>query len=119
MKVDRAEFAELAARGWTNKQLQEHFNVNAVTIWRIRKATGTTTAIRVTPERKARLRQMIEDGWSFAEITRTEGADRETLQRHFPGKQWTVEQSVEYRTALRAASPYHFNQRDDRWKQAA
>lgn len=119
LKVDRAEFAELAANGWTNKQLQNHFQVNACTISRLRKLTGTSVAPRVTPERKTRLRSMIEDGWSFAEITRTEGADRETLNRHFPGKQWTTEQRVEHQTALRKVSTYHFNQRPDRWKQAA
>lgn len=118
-KVNREEFAELAAKGWTNQQLAERYQVKDVTIWRARKATGTSAPYRLTPERKQRIAAMIADGWSFEEISRTEGAARDTLHRHFPGKQWTTRQRVEHQAALRKASTYHFNQRDDRWRQEA
>lgn len=100
-KVDRAEFADLAAKGWTNEQLQQHFQVSDSTISRIRKTTGTSTAPRMTPERKATIEAMLADEWSFAEIGRTEGADPETLRRHFPGQAWTVAQRAAHLSALR------------------
>lgn len=105
LKVNRAEFAELAQAGRTNKELQEHFRVNAATISRLRKLTGTSTAIRLTPERKAEIEAMLADGWSHAEITRTEGADRETLHRHFPGTAWTEKQRASHLSTLRIANP--------------
>lgn len=99
-KVDREEFQRLAPTH-TNKQLKEHFNVNEATISRLRKLTNTSTAVRLTPERKARIQKMIDDGWPFKEIQRTEGADISTLRRHFPGHQWTPQQAQEHTSAIR------------------
>lgn len=57
----------------------------------------------MTPERKAKITAMLDDGWSFAEIHRTEGAHPETLRIHFPGRAWTGRQRAEYQAALRLA----------------
>lgn len=118
-KVDRDELATLTSEGWTSEQLAERYNVHPTSIRRLRGKLGISQQKTMTEERRAKIAAMIEDGWSFAEISRTEGADRVTLQRHFPGKQWTQEQRVEYQAALREASPYYFNQRRDRWRKAA
>lgn len=112
-KVDRTKFIELAAEGKSNKELQEHFKVSECTISRLRKTTGTSTKPTMTPERKARIEAMIADGWSFAEITRTEGADPETLRRHFPGQAWTERERCAYLSTLRMVNPY-FNKHPGR-----
>lgn len=109
LKVDREEFARLAADGMTNKGLRDHFQISEATVTRLRKLTETATAPRLTPERKARIDAMIADGWSFKEIRRTEGADMSTLRRHYPGHQWTKEQAREYQRALRMEQPRYFN----------
>lgn len=85
-KVDRAEFRRLDGQGWTIPALAEHFGVNRATVSRIRKELGLTREHFLTPERKARISERIEDGWPFAEIARTERVDPETLRKHWPGR---------------------------------
>lgn len=57
----------------------------------------------MTPERRARIQTMLNDGWSWEEIHRTEGANWDTMTRHFPGTQWTPEQVSAHRTDIRHA----------------
>lgn len=105
LKVDRAVFADLAGQGWTNQALAERFGVTENTVTRLRKATGTVTAPRMTPERRARIEAMLDEGMSFKEIQRTEGADMSTLRKHFPGRNWTPQESSAYTAALRELEP--------------
>ncbi|QDK01924.1 helix-turn-helix DNA binding domain protein [Arthrobacter phage Vibaki] len=101
-KVDLTELAALVEQGLTTPQLAEHFAVTPSTIARNRKRLGISTECpRMTPERRATIEAMIEDGMPFAEIHRTEGADPETLRRHFPGRAWTTEQRAAHLAALR------------------
>lgn len=100
-RVDRDEFARLAAEGFTNAELKDHFECSEATVTRLRKLTATVTAKRMTPDRLNRIAAMLDDGMPFNEIHRTEGADPSTLRKHFPGRQWTTAQAVEHRTALR------------------
>ena len=101
MKVDRSELAELTEQGWTVEQIAERFNVHRTTISRIRGSHGMSTKPTMTPARKEAIESMLGDGWSFAEISRTEGADPETLRRHFPGRAWTNKQRAEHLSTLR------------------
>ena len=101
-KVDLTELAALVKQGLTTPRLAEHFDVTPSTIARNRKRLGITTELpRMTPERRATIETMLEDGMPFAEIHRTEGADPETLRRHFPGRAWTKTQRTEHLAALR------------------
>ncbi|MER2134168.1 MAG: helix-turn-helix domain-containing protein [Arthrobacter sp.] len=102
-KVDRTEFARLHEQGLTQTQLAAHFGVNPATIWRTTKTLGLNTAPRMTPERRARIQQMLNDGWSWKEIERTEGANWDTMRRHFPGTQWTRQQIINQSTITRHA----------------
>lgn len=101
VKVDRDQFARYAADGATNAELMERFGCSEATVTRLRKLTGTTTAKRMTPERLNRIAAMLDDGMPFNEISRTEGADPETLRKHFPGRQWTRQQSSAHSVAVR------------------
>jgi uncharacterized protein YerC len=100
IKVDRAEFARLHEQGWTAKDLAEHFNCNPATVSRLRRTLGVPTQF-LTPDRIARIESMLDDGWSFAEIHRTEGVHVETLRNRYPGRAWTMRQRDEHKTAMR------------------
>jgi len=100
-KVDRDEFRRLDAEGRTLKELADHFGVDRVTASRIRKELGLTREHFLTPERKARIEERIEDGWPFNEIARTERVDVETLRRHWPGRAWSVAQAGVFNAEVR------------------
>lgn len=94
-KVDREEFARLYEEGLSLSELAEHFGAHPATLYRVRVSLGLPATVRrMTPERKAAISAMLDDGWSFAEVQRTEGADWETLARHFPGRAWTTAQRM-------------------------
>lgn len=112
-KIDRNEFLALNAAGKTLAELAEHFAANPRTISRIRTELGLSHEYLgrpITPERRNRIQQMLDDGWSHAEIHRTEGADPDTIRKHFPGTAWTKQQQAEYVATLRTINP-HFNRR--------
>lgn len=102
-KIDRSEFARLdGEEGWTLARLADHFGVNVTTASRVRKELGLNRRDHfLSPERLARIEAMLDDGWSFNEIHRTEGADLSTLRRHFPGRQWSKADSIAHTSALR------------------
>lgn len=119
IKVDRDRLTALTADGWSVEQLAEHFRVHPATISRLRSRLGISTKRTMTAERKAVIGSMLDDGWSFAEVSRTEGADHETLRKYFPGRQWSMRQRDEYRAVLRLGDAGHFNRRQAAWKRAA
>jgi hypothetical protein len=47
--------------------------------------------------------QMVKDGASVMEITRTTGMARETILKHFPGASWSFKDCGEYGRAVRTA----------------
>lgn len=100
-KIDREQLAALTAQGWTVEQLAEHFSAHPTSISRLRSCLGISPKPAMTPERRAAIEQMLADGWSFAEIHRTEGADPETLRRHFPGQAWTTTQRAQHLATIR------------------
>ena len=73
----------------------------------------------MTAERLSNIEAMLNDGWSFKEINRTEGADMETLRKYFPGRSWSKEQCVEYLRMRRLENPHHFNYRPKSLRNAA
>jgi DNA-binding CsgD family transcriptional regulator len=54
-------------------------------------------------ERLKEAERMVEEGASFAEIQRTLHLSREVLAREFPGKQWTLEQTIQHALSIRYA----------------
>ncbi|UIW13528.1 helix-turn-helix DNA binding domain protein [Arthrobacter phage Lizalica] len=101
LQVDRAEFARLHAEGRTIPELAEHFGISPRSVGNLRRELGLRSGQFLTPARLARIEAMLDDGWSFKEIHRTEGADMETLRRHFPGRQWSKAEAIAHTAALR------------------
>lgn len=106
-RVDRDEFRRLNEAGWTIAQLAPHFGISPTYVSRLRTKLGIVapTRLNLTAERLARIERMLNDGASFREIRRTEGADMQTLRVHFPGRGWTPEQSADHLRALRKLTP--------------
>lgn len=105
IKVDRCEFLRLNSAGWSIARLAAHFGVNEATISRLRRhhGAGMDTRRMMTPERRAAIQEMLNDGWPYKEIMRTEGASMDTLRKHFPGQAWTQEQASQFRADTRPA----------------
>lgn len=87
--LDRDAIARLHDEGLTGREIAAQLGYSEDAVGRIRKELGINPGIRMTPERHARIQQMLNDGWSWAEIERTEGATWDTMRRHFPGTAWT------------------------------
>lgn len=88
-RVDRAVVERMHNDGLTLAQIANELGCAEYTVWRIRKELGLAPMRYMTPERRARIQEMLNDGWSWKEIERTEGANWDTMRRHFPGTQWT------------------------------
>lgn len=116
-KTERATIERLHNAGLTAPQIAEELGRTPAAIRRVRKELGLKYARRMTPERKAHIQTMLDDGWSWAEITRTEGANWDTLTHHFPGTQWTRQQIIQHAITTRLgveqlnAAPYAQPQR--------
>ena len=125
-KIDPDEFARLYAQGWTIADLARHFGAGRSAAVRMRDRLGLPLkrSHELTPERVAHLRRLVDDGWSFAEIARTEHVSRNTLERYFPGRAWGAQQRDEFHTALRRgrealASASYSVPAEDRWLRVA
>ncbi|WGH20759.1 helix-turn-helix DNA binding domain protein [Arthrobacter phage JohnDoe] len=99
-KVDRDEFARLDAT-MSLRELAAHFGVSESTAIRVRRELGRSRDHFFTPERLARIEAMLDDGWSFKEIHRTEGASMDSLRKHFPGRQWSKAEAIAHTAAVR------------------
>lgn len=55
------------------------------------------------PERLARAKELLLDGASVKEASRTTGLDRSTIQKYFPGMGWTSKQAGDFRALTRYA----------------
>ena len=51
----------------------------------------------IAPEVMVAIEDSLDDGWPFQEITMTYGVSYHTLNRLFPGRQWTLKQAGEWR----------------------
>jgi hypothetical protein len=59
----------------------------------------TAAGFKLPPsaEQLAKAGQLLRDGASQREVTRTTGIARETLRKHFPGQGWTFIEGGEFR----------------------
>jgi hypothetical protein len=94
MMTDRAEFTRLNAEGWTIPQLAEHFNIAPRSVTRLRTKLGVHgRRLDLTPDRLATIADMLAEGMSQHEVSRTTGVNRETIRAHFPGSGWNLSES--------------------------
>lgn len=99
--IDRNLFRQLHNAGLSGVEIAEALNTTETTVYRIRKQLGlVTSAVRMTPERKAKIQEALDEGQSWMEIQRTFGVRHDTMKRHFPGTQWTLAQSVDHAAAV-------------------
>lgn len=104
-KLLRQKIVALTQRGNTAPEIAAMLNCTVRTVQRHRRAAGLTSSyhFRVfTPEEDARALAMLADGASYAEVGRTLGRGYQGIARRFPGYSWTPEQTIEYRTVLKA-----------------
>lgn len=107
-RINRDQVKDLTLQGMTAAEIAEQLHCSASSVTQIRVKLGITNPTHwMTDERKAQIQQWLDDGWSFAEISRTEGVAQETLRRHFPGRQWTPEQRLDYLRTLRQTGVTH------------
>ena len=101
--VDPAEFARLAQEGATNAALAERFRCDLGTVsrWRRRLGVPSPRTVRLEGERRAQVERALEDGWSVKEIERTYGVEHRTIERHFPGRQWSLAKGLDRQRAER------------------
>jgi hypothetical protein len=92
--IDRHEFTRLNAEGWTRPQLAAHFGIAERSVTRLRAKLGISGRVgdALAPETLTRIEDMLDDGVSQHEISRTLGVNRETIRAHFPGRGWTRSQ---------------------------
>lgn len=100
-KINREAIARLTTEGLTERQIAQELDCNEDTVTRARRELGISPGIRMTPERRQRIQNMLDDGWSWKEIERTEGANWDTMTRHFPGTAWTNKQRDEHQSNIR------------------
>lgn len=62
-----------------------------------------TACVPLTEERKALIRQRLDEGWSWSQIQKTEGVRWKTMKKYFNGTQWTLKQGAELGAAVRHA----------------
>lgn len=114
IRADRDEVRRLHEAGLGAPAIAERLEVSHSTICRALNRLGLERPDhgRPLPEaRRARLEAMLDEGLSFSEIHRTEGAAMSTLRAHFPGREWDLETRVEYLRTRRLwddvdAAPY-------------
>lgn len=102
-KIDRDEFRDLYLEGWTITALAKRYGVRFTTATRARDRMDLPKKREhtLTPERVEHFRRLLEDGWSYTEVSRTERVSRNTLARYFPGMGWTPEERDTFHASLR------------------
>lgn len=108
-KYDREQLVRLFERNAPNHVITSEMNMPISALWRIRSEMGYAkpNALKSLPPRAERLREaerLVEEGASFAEITRSTHIHPPQLRKLFPGKQWTQEQATELAVAVRQAN---------------
>lgn len=105
-----AEHYELAYEWWQeldegqpSRYLAKILGVTFVTIlqWRRRETRPDWRKIRTSDLMIQKIEDMLNDGASHSEISRTLGVGGETIKKYFPGTAWSMEQTIDYLTTRR------------------
>lgn len=83
----------------TRRQIAEALGCSVRTVEKIRQELGISGpgAVPYSDETKAKAREMLEEGASYNEVSRTLGIPTRRLSGWFPGMGWTAKQAAEYR----------------------
>lgn len=86
--------------GWNDRQIADHYGISKDAAERRRRRAGiligdSVPRRRRTAEELAYAESLLDEGYSFRAVSGMTGMDHNTLSRHFPGRAFTREQSVE------------------------
>lgn len=109
-RISREEVKNRTEQGQTLAAIAQALDCSVSAVIKIRHEVGVSSPAynRLTPERKARIEAMLDDGCPYAEISRTLHVDHETLTRHFPGRAWTREQQTEHLRTIRKEARFNW-----------
>ena len=109
-RIDRDEVKTRTEQGQTLATIAQALDCSVSAVIKIRHEVGVSRPMhnRLSPERKARIEAMLDDGCPYAEISRTLHVCHETLTRHFPGRAWTREQQNEHIRTIRQEARYNW-----------
>lgn len=107
MTADWEQIAKLHAAGKSAKAIAEELQCTTRTVvrWRARNGLSNPSSplagSRISTERLAAVRRMVEDGASVNEIRKTLHVWPLTVRRYFPDASWTKAQTGEFVSAIR------------------
>lgn len=96
--------AKLTEDGLTAEAIAAELGVTARTVQRarVRRGVAKPAARRMTAEDLRRARELLDDGASLGEVSRTIGRDLHTIGKHFPGCGWPRGSGIELRRMMAA-----------------
>ncbi|QTF82150.1 helix-turn-helix binding domain protein [Arthrobacter phage Prairie] len=108
-KADREAIRDLLATGLSAVEVGRRLGVSPRTVLRAKAELGLPRReyVRIggiTEEDHARIRECLDAGWSFNELTRTYGYTHATLVRYYPGRGFTPQEASALGLATRAAN---------------
>lgn len=94
---------ELTERGNSAAQIAMMVGCSKRTVTRIRARLGISQpgAVLYSDETRATVYEMLKDGMSYLEVSRTMQIPPKRLWKWFPGMGWDAEQTAAYRHMLR------------------
>jgi DNA invertase Pin-like site-specific DNA recombinase len=108
--IDYDQVKALTLEGRTAEQIAVTLGCSVSAITKIRIRLGITNPKHqpLTPERRAKIEDMIADEASQAEICRTVGVSAETMRKHYPDAKWSREQQNEFERIRRLESGFNW-----------
>jgi hypothetical protein len=96
------ETVRMSRNGLKVREIALKLGVSERTVERYRKAAGICHPYhQLSNEEVMGIKAMIDDGFSYSEISRTTGVDWQAIKRRFPDKGYTKSQAAEARNLRR------------------
>lgn len=100
--IRRAQIVELHGRGVKTARIAKEMGVDVRTVQRgLIVAGARQPSRRPTEDDKLRAKEMLVDGASYEEVSRTIGFGARYIQTWHPGYKWTMTQVIEARSLAR------------------
>lgn len=99
--ISNEELRQMIDDGLDDQEIAQRLNMSKPTFMTFRRRRGfhrienPPDNHRKTQEELDRAEALLDEGWSFRMITQETGMSFDTLERHFPGRGFTREQTIE------------------------